>query len=127
MTPEMNAYSGDRPSFVRSEGRTECVPYARQVSGIQIYGDAHTWWAAAEGEYRRGNKPSVGAVMVFSKSSSLTRGHVAIDDGEIKAQEGYGKFVKRPPVTATNKALSTWKELTSPRKIERSGIPATGV
>ncbi|WP_420407108.1 dihydropyrimidinase [Hoeflea sp.] len=58
---------------------------------------------------------------------TLTRGHVAIDDGEVKAQEGYGKFVKRPPVTATNKALSTWKELTSPRKIERSGIPATGV
>jgi dihydropyrimidinase len=58
---------------------------------------------------------------------TLTRGHVAIDDGEVKAQEGHGKFVKRPPVTPINKALSTWKELTSPRKIERSGIPATGV
>jgi dihydropyrimidinase len=58
---------------------------------------------------------------------TLTRGLVAIDDGEIKTQEGHGQFVKRPPVTPINKALSTWKELTSPRKVERSGIPATGV
>jgi hypothetical protein len=25
------------------------------------------------------------------------------------------------------KALSTWKELTAPRKVERTGIPASGV
>ncbi len=58
---------------------------------------------------------------------TLTRGHVAIEDGEIKTVEGHGKFVAREPVTPTNKALSTWKELTSPRKVERSGIPASGV
>jgi len=38
-----------------------------------------------------------------------------------------GEFVRREPVTAVSKALSTWKEITSPRKVERSGIPATGV
>jgi hypothetical protein len=27
----------------------QCVPYARQVSGIQIYGDAWTWWDQAAG------------------------------------------------------------------------------
>ena len=27
----------------------QCVPYARQVSGIRIFGDAHTWWDQAEG------------------------------------------------------------------------------
>ncbi|MEM5474064.1 dihydropyrimidinase [Hoeflea sp. AS60] len=58
---------------------------------------------------------------------TLTRGHVAIDDGEIKTVEGHGKFVAREPVTPTNKALSTWKEVSSPRKVERSGIPASGV
>lgn len=58
---------------------------------------------------------------------TLTRGHVAIDDGEVKTQEGHGKFVKREPFQATNKALSTWKELTAPRKVERKGIPASGV
>ena len=32
-----------------------------------------------------------------------------------------------PAVTAVNKALSTWKDLVAPRKVERTGIPATGV
>lgn len=58
---------------------------------------------------------------------TLTRGEVAIDDGAVKTREGHGKFVARPPFQAVNKALSTWKELTSPRKVERSGIPASGV
>jgi dihydropyrimidinase len=58
---------------------------------------------------------------------TLTRGHVAIRDGEVHTQEGHGKFVKRAGNTATNKALSSWKELTSPRPIERTGIPASGV
>lgn len=58
---------------------------------------------------------------------TLTRGHVAIHDGEVRTQEGHGKFVKRAANTPTNKALSKWKELTAPRPVERSGIPATGV
>lgn len=58
---------------------------------------------------------------------TLTRGHVATYDGEMRTQEGHGNFVKRAGNTATNKALSSWKALTSPRPIERSGIPASGV
>jgi dihydropyrimidinase len=58
---------------------------------------------------------------------TLTRGMVAIDDGAVKAQEGHGEFVSREPFQAVNKALSTWKELTAPRKVERTGIPASGV
>ncbi len=58
---------------------------------------------------------------------TLTRGLVAVEDGTVKAQEGHGEFVKREPFQAVNKALSTWKELTAPRKVERSGIPASGV
>ena len=58
---------------------------------------------------------------------TLTRGSVAIHDGEVRTQEGHGKFVSRPGNGVTNKALSTWKELTAPRPVERSGIPATGV
>ncbi len=58
---------------------------------------------------------------------TLTRGQVAVDDGEIKSQEGHGQFVAREANTTVNKALSTWKELTAPRPVERSGIPATGV
>lgn len=58
---------------------------------------------------------------------TLTRGQVAFVDGEIKAQEGHGQFVARQPNATVNKALSTWKELTAPRPVERSGIPDTGV
>ncbi len=58
---------------------------------------------------------------------TLTRGQVAVMDGEINTQEGHGKFVAREPNATVNRALSKWKDLTAPRPIERSGIPATGV
>nr|WP_321443167.1 dihydropyrimidinase [uncultured Cohaesibacter sp.] len=58
---------------------------------------------------------------------TLSRGKVVFDKGELKTEEGYGKFVPRQPFTAVNKALSTWKELVSPRPVERTGIPASGV
>jgi dihydropyrimidinase len=58
---------------------------------------------------------------------TLSRGRVAVHDGEIRTQEGHGKFVARPPEQPVTKALSTWKELTAPRKVERTGIPVSGV
>lgn len=56
----------------------QCVPFARAASGIQIYGDAWTWWGQAEGRYRRGETPRVGAVAVFRRWSRLPLGHVAV-------------------------------------------------
>ncbi len=58
---------------------------------------------------------------------TLSRGHVSVEDGEVKTQEGHGKFVKRAPDGTVSKALSTWKKLTNPNPIQRTGIPATGV
>jgi dihydropyrimidinase len=58
---------------------------------------------------------------------TLTRGHVAIEESTIKTREGHGQFVAREPFPAVSKALSTWKEVTAPRKVQRSGIPASGV
>lgn len=58
---------------------------------------------------------------------TLTRGHVAVHDGEMRTQEGHGQFVKRAPNTPTNTALAKWKDLTAPRPVQRTGIPATGV
>lgn len=55
----------------------ECVPYARQVSGIRIYGNAHTWWNQAKGRYPRGTTPRVGAVMAFEPHGNMRLGHVA--------------------------------------------------
>lgn len=58
---------------------------------------------------------------------TLTRGQVAVHDGEIRTEEGHGQFVGREANTPVNEALSKWKDLTAPRPVERSGIPATGV
>lgn len=55
----------------------QCVPYARQLTGIQIFGDAHTWWGQAAGKYERGRAPRVGAVMAFRPHRNMTLGHVA--------------------------------------------------
>ncbi|NDR55778.1 dihydropyrimidinase [Aliiruegeria sabulilitoris] len=58
---------------------------------------------------------------------TLTRGQVAVTDGEMTCESGHGEFVAREPNGTVNKALSTWKELTAPRPVVRSGIPASGV
>lgn len=58
--------------------RGECVPFARAVSGIQIWGNAWTWWEQAAGKYARGSRPEVGAVLVFAKTSQLQYGHVSV-------------------------------------------------
>tara|TARA_R110000772_G_scaffold256395_2_gene372941 strand:+ start:703 stop:1401 length:699 start_codon:yes stop_codon:yes gene_type:complete len=56
----------------------QCVPYARQLSGIQIYGDAHTWWRQARFAYERGNIPQVGAVLSLKSHGKMELGHVAV-------------------------------------------------
>jgi dihydropyrimidinase len=57
----------------------------------------------------------------------LSRGHVSVTEGALSSREGHGQFVARKGATPTNTALSTWKELTAPRPVTRTGIPATGV
>ena len=57
----------------------------------------------------------------------LTRGEVAVTEAEVDAHPGHGQFVAREAKNPVNRALSTWKEITAPRKVERTGIPATGV
>jgi len=58
---------------------------------------------------------------------TLSRGVVSVVDGEVKAREGHGQFVPRAPRPAVNRALSQWKEMTAPRPVVRTGVPATGV
>ncbi|WP_336967870.1 CHAP domain-containing protein [Sphingobium aromaticiconvertens] len=59
-------------------GVLQCAPYARQVSGIQLFGNANTWWKQAEGHYDRGHEPRIGAVLAFSSSRAMPVGHVAM-------------------------------------------------
>ena len=51
---------------------------------------------------------------------TLSRGEVVWADGQnSQPQPGRGRFVPRPAFSSAHKALSKWKELTSPRRIER--------
>jgi hypothetical protein len=55
-----------------------CVPYARARSGIQLQGDAWTWWDAAAGRYARGRAPQAGSVLVLDRTARMRDGHVAV-------------------------------------------------
>jgi surface antigen len=61
-----------------SSGGLQCVPFARQLSGIDITGNAHTWWAQAAGRYQRGHTPEPGAVLVFRATGGMRLGHVSV-------------------------------------------------
>jgi surface antigen len=56
----------------------QCAPYARMISGVQIFGNAHTWWSQAAGRYERGNEPVEGSVMSFAPTAKMRLGHVAM-------------------------------------------------
>jgi surface antigen len=56
----------------------QCVPFARLASGIQIFGDAWTWWRQAAGKYETGFQPKAGAVLCFKPYGKMRLGHVAV-------------------------------------------------
>lgn len=66
------------PRIVASAQSLQCVPYARQVTGMQLRGDAWTWWRLAKGNYSRDRRPSVGSILVLKKTNRLRRGHIAV-------------------------------------------------
>ncbi|WP_414712797.1 CHAP domain-containing protein [Sphingomonas sp.] len=65
----------------------QCVPYARMISGIDIHGNAGTWWDQAAGRYARGHAPEVGSVMVLKPHGKMTIGHVAMVSGIVSDRE----------------------------------------
>ncbi|HET9159017.1 MAG TPA: CHAP domain-containing protein, partial [Caulobacteraceae bacterium] len=57
----------------------QCVPFARMISGINLFGDAWTWWGQAiSGKYPTGFAPANGAVLVFKPQGAMRLGHVAV-------------------------------------------------
>jgi len=60
-----------------ADGYWQCVPFARLMSGIQIFGDARTWWGQAVGKYDTGFTPKAGAVLCFKPTARMNLGHVA--------------------------------------------------
>ena len=66
------------PGGASAESYWQCVPFARLLSGIQIFGDAHTWWQQAAGRYQTGFTPKAGAVLCFRPTGHMHLGHVAV-------------------------------------------------
>jgi surface antigen len=62
----------------QAEGYWQCAPFARLVSGIQIFGDAYTWWQQAASKYEEGFAPRAGAVLCFKPQGRMRLGHVAV-------------------------------------------------
>lgn len=62
----------------RPRSRIWCVPFARAVTGIDLSGNAVTWWKQAADRYDRGVRPRVGAVMNFRATRKMPMGHVAV-------------------------------------------------
>ncbi|WP_366926496.1 CHAP domain-containing protein [Brevundimonas sp.] len=54
------------------------MTFARMFSGIEIFGDAHTWWSQAQGKFDTGSRPRTGAVLAFQSSGRMRLGHVAV-------------------------------------------------
>jgi hypothetical protein len=69
---------GDEPRVTDYAANLQCVPFARQLSGVEIYGNANTWWRQAAGRYPRSNQPAYGSVFVMHGYNTTARGHVAV-------------------------------------------------
>ena len=55
-----------------------CVQYVRQVSSIEISGNAWMWWNNAKGRYNIGHRPARNSVLVFQRTKAMSAGHVAV-------------------------------------------------
>lgn len=117
-------YAQPQVELEEQVGFLSCVPYARSISGVQIFGDAWTWWKGADGKYPKGQAPHKGSVLTLQKTKALPLGHVAVvvatsqdsrklwvdhanwgDNGDTR-----GKVHKRQPVIDVSKA-NDWSEV----------------
>lgn len=76
-TPEASLPGPPMGASSRHPG-INCAPFARELSGLPLYGEADSWWRQAAGRYDRGSEPVPGAVLVFRRSARLAAGHVAV-------------------------------------------------
>jgi hypothetical protein len=65
----------------------QCVPYAREHSGIDLHGDAYTWWDQASGRFERGAAPKEGAILVLSGYAGPNRAHLAVVRSIVSSRE----------------------------------------
>jgi len=65
----------------------QCAPFARSVSGIELHGNASSWWGQAAGRYARGHVPQVGSVLSFEATRRMRVGHVAMVSRVVNERE----------------------------------------
>lgn len=75
------------PGTANASRYLQCVPFARDASGIDIRGNAKTWWSQAAGRYERGNTPREGSVLTLPGSGRMRLGHVAMVSKVVNARE----------------------------------------
>src|SRR3954452_11163375 len=69
------AYAGPAGAW---DFQLQCVPFARAISGVRLFGDAWRWWSEAMGRYDRGQTPQPGSVLSFRPNTHMPLGHVAV-------------------------------------------------
>jgi surface antigen len=57
---------------------TQCALFAREFTGINIRGDAWSWWTLAAGQYPRSDVPKADTILVLKSTPQLKLGHVGI-------------------------------------------------
>lgn len=88
LDPERQRMALQEVSKKQARGqRVWCVPYARNLSGIDIRGNAKDWWGKARNSFARGSEPVVGAVMSFRATRGMPLGHVAVVSDVITDRE----------------------------------------
>lgn len=93
---------------VTGSSSIQCVQYVRNVTGVNIKGNANTWYAQAKNKgYSTGSTPKVGAILVENHLSK--HGHVskvvAVEGNKITVTEANyikGKITTRTLVASTN-------------------------
>lgn len=89
VSPEATAHrqtARPQPALYNPGSPLQCVPYAREAAGIEIYGDAWTWWDSAAGRYARGSQPRPGAVVQLQVKHA-ERGHLAYVSEVVSSRE----------------------------------------
>jgi surface antigen len=85
--PDTSVFARPSTRIVKPPRPLQCVPYARKVSGIDIRGDAWTWWRSAKGHYRTGRQPKVGSVLAFKRTKRLRLGHLSVVTAILNSRE----------------------------------------
>ncbi|MDB5490169.1 MAG: hypothetical protein JWO78_18 [Micavibrio sp.] len=91
-----------------------CVPYARRISGFQLYGDAYSWWDSAKPKYMCGQTPQVGAAFILARTGKMPEGHVAIVTGVTDSRH----------ITVTH---SNWGDNRGRRKVLYHAMPVEDI